>query len=51
MKDRDLSHKRQQNKFVISSKEEITSISKEEYQKLIEEGILEDSESINEGDD
>lgn len=51
MKDRDLSQKRQHNKFVISSKEEITLISNEEYLKMLEEGIIEDSEPTNEGDD
>jgi len=51
MKGRDFNQNNQQNRFVTNSKEEITLISKEEYLKMIEEGILEDSEPANEGDD
>lgn len=51
MKDRDLSQRNQQNKFVINSKEEIKLLSKEEYKKMVEDGILSDDKYTKKGDD
>lgn len=51
MKDRDLSEKYHKNKFVINSKEEIKLLSKEEYKKMVEDGIFSDDEYTKKGDD